>query len=365
MQSRTSSSITSIRILLAASVLSAFSLVVAGLRLPFLATLLTLPVALLAAYAVVRAWVGMPPTITGNVLEKRYGDLRYQLVAMPINHFGERLRWCMDLLAVPYEETDVGGILSIFLRGRTVPWLVDRQSRSVIGNSEEALWYLSAVHVPTIDGPGKRAAEALLHRDARTMAWEDQLNAIGHAVQGWVYFYFLGPSGEREHCLRMWGGLEPHVPTWQRWILRAGYPVLRQGMRKAFNLGNLAQHEKRRAILDRAIRDVEAALTQSGGPFLFGDSLSYVDVSVCALMGPLMHTEVLPLWARGRFTSLMPLVDSPTWPEPLTRFAEELTARPFGQYILRTYRDHRDQALVPNPPRPKSRKPYVDVLPVD
>ena len=64
---------------------------------------------------------------------------RFRLVAMPINHFGERIRWALDLIGAPYEECTVGGLISAFLRGRSVPQLIDRKSCSMIGNSDECL----------------------------------------------------------------------------------------------------------------------------------------------------------------------------------------------------------------------------------
>ena len=67
---------------------------------------------------------------------------------MPINHFGEKVRWIMDLLDAPYEEADVGGVITVGFRRRSVPWLVDNLSSSFIGNSDEALCYLQAVIIP-------------------------------------------------------------------------------------------------------------------------------------------------------------------------------------------------------------------------
>merc|ERR1719204_2299832 len=102
---------------------------------------------------------------------------------MPINHFGERLRWCMDLVGAPYEEIDVGGILSIFGRARSVPWLEDRQSCSLIGNSDECMMYIGAVHVGALPaGSTKDKCVALFQRNPDTLLWEARLNACGHAI---------------------------------------------------------------------------------------------------------------------------------------------------------------------------------------
>ena len=47
------------------------------------------------------------------------------------------VRFCLDLLGVPYVEADRCGLLNVFLFGQSVPYLVDRHSCSRIGNSDD------------------------------------------------------------------------------------------------------------------------------------------------------------------------------------------------------------------------------------
>ena len=342
--SRTSSALTSFQATLVVASLAGFSILVAYLQLSWLQTVFLLPAPVLLSYLVVRVAVGMPATIKGNALPERYAGRRYQLVAMPVNHFGERLRWCMDLIGAEYEETTVGGILSIMLRGRTVPWLVDRQSCSLIGNSDEAIWYLSAVHVPCMTRQGREQAQRLLRRDADTIAWERRLNILGHAIQGWAYYYLLAPRAKPEHSLRLWGGMEPRVPALHRWTLRLGYPVFKALMRRAFNLSDVAAHETRGRIIRSMLDDVDARLQASDGEHILGANLSYVDVGFCALMGPLLPKNVLPHWANGRFDSFTPLSDG-DWPDELAQFEQELLARPSGQYVKRMFEQWRSKTF--------------------
>ncbi len=311
-----------------------------------LLTFALLPLPVLLSFGVARAAAGMPPTVMGaegKVPTVRGGKRRYQLVAMPINHFGEKLRWCMDLLGVDYEESDVGGITSIFIRGRTVPWLVDRQSCSLVGNSDEALWYLSAVHVPTMRGEAAQKGAALLRRNDDTIVWEGRLNALGHAIQGWAYYYLLAENADPDLSLRYWGGKEPTVPLLHRLVLRLGYPIFRGLMRKAFRLHDESAHQKRYETIISVLDEADAALAQSGGEHLFGESISYVDISFCALLGPLMPSTTIPLWANGRFTSFAPLQNHPSLPTELADFEDALRQRPCGQYVERMFRDWRDQ----------------------
>ena len=160
---------------------------------------------------------------------------RFTLVAHPINHYGEKLRWCLDLVGAPYVESNIGAIILLLFRGRSVPWLVDHLSCSLIGNSEEATGYLLGVYVPTLPEPTRTQATRLLERTDEAIKWEAKLNTLGHLIQGAAYYYMLqSKSGERG-CLTAWGAYEPHVPFFHRWALRLLFkPVLRSFMRKAF-----------------------------------------------------------------------------------------------------------------------------------
>ena len=148
-RSRSPTAIASAPAFLVALAMSLFALVVSALALSPTSALMLLPLAATCAYVVARIHRGAPVTLRGVVTSasesstqrsqtnSRTKEPRFLLVAMPVNHFGEKLRWCLDLLGAPYEESTVGGLLSAFLRGRSVPWLVDRQSCSIIGNSDE------------------------------------------------------------------------------------------------------------------------------------------------------------------------------------------------------------------------------------
>ena len=126
-----------------------------------------LPFVVLASAVAARAIRGDPATLGGirvglqdrklfhhavDVLEGKKDRPQYALIAMPINHFGERVRWVLDLIGADYEEFTVGGLISAFLRGRSVPHLIDRKSCSMIGNSDECiapcLHFRTTVHMP-------------------------------------------------------------------------------------------------------------------------------------------------------------------------------------------------------------------------
>jgi len=116
-------------------------------------------------------------------------------------------------------------------------------------------------------------------------------------------------------------------------------------VRRAFNLSDAVDHEKRLEIIVSTLDDADAALSRNGGKYLIGPQMSYVDISFCALVGPLMPNAVLPCWANGRFQSFMPLLGHATWPSELTAFEEELRARPCGQYIEEMFKQWRNRSF--------------------
>eukprot|EP00808_Paulinella_micropora_P012377 g35586.t1 len=345
-----SSSVTSWRVAICLLLASSFSLVVAHYRLSVLWTLLLLPFLALLIFLVIRAVVAFPPTMQGNILPNKYRGKRYQLVAMPVNHFGEKLRWCMDLIEAPYEECTVGGLLSIFLRGRSVPWLTDRQSCSHIGNSDEALMYLQAVHIPTIpDASLRKACQQLLARDETTMGWEKMLNKLGHAIQGYAYYYLLADKIDPIFALTAWGGTlnEPHVPFIQSLLLSKSFPIFKALLTQNFNLESKEKCQEREAIILDVLNKADAALEGKAETFLCGQHLTYVDITFCALMAPLFPRTIFfrrphSLFAGGRFKSFAEAQTFlPHYPSQLLEFEEKLLQRPSGQLVQRLYQNKR------------------------
>eukprot|EP00913_Durusdinium_trenchii_P023269 g21847.t1 len=235
-----------------AAVHSAAALVFAYFSFSVQSVACSLPLVLFASALAARAIRGDPVTLKGieiglgekglfhqlvDVMNSRQDRPRFLFVAMPINHFGERIRWSLDLIGAPYEEYTSGGLISAFLRGRSVPQLIDRKSCSMIGNSDECLAYLSAAYVPSITNSSLRSkAISFLRTDEQTMAWDVKLNQLGHLVQGWAYFYVPDLDTTPEGCLIAWGAYEPKVPFFHRLILQLAHPFLRRFMRMAFDL---------------------------------------------------------------------------------------------------------------------------------
>ncbi|CAL1159923.1 unnamed protein product [Cladocopium goreaui] len=344
---------------------SGASLVFAFYNFSVLQVALCLPFVVLASAVAARAIRGDPATLGGirvglqdrklfhhavDALEGKKDRPQYALIAMPINHFGERVRWVLDLIGADYEEFTVGGLISAFLRGRSVPHLIDRKSCSMIGNSDECIAYLSAVYVPTIqDSQLREKAASFLASNEQTRIWNKKLNQLGHLVQGWCYFYILAGDMDTEGCLTAWGAFEPKVPLVHRLVLRLFGPVFKSMMRLAFDLSSVEVRDKRREMIEQVLDDIDKTLSKQ--KYLTGASLSHVDITLSALLAPMLaaHLAWAPKsrYANGRFTSFHGAFDRMRgkWPRALSEFEQALVKRPCAKFVMTLYEEMRSKKL--------------------
>lgn len=183
--------------------------------------------------------------------------------------------------------------------------------------------FLSAVHLPSLEGDTRRRAELLLRRTPATIEWETRLNSLGHAVQvprpehralerscfglemmmlivgiwccrsltqvllrvacvlllshrtsclqNWGYSHFLSMSCNPELSLRAWGGMEPLVHTLDRVAVNLLYPLLFQMMRRVMKLDTESAQVDKLAIINSVLDDVDTALEANGGPYITGE----------------------------------------------------------------------------------------------
>eukprot|EP00439_Symbiodinium_sp_Y106_P025565 s6575_g3.t1 len=295
----------------------------------------------------IRAYVGIPPTMKGNKLPKRYAGKRFELIAMPVNHFGEKVRFCLDLLGLSYDETTNCGILNILLFGQSVPQLNDRQSCSHIGNSDEILRYLHGLYTAS-----NKAADALLKQTEKTLEWELALNDLGHAIQGWAYYYILGKDFSIETALVCWGAYDERCPLGQRCLLKAFAFPIKAFMRSALKLDRADLRDERKVTIDDVLKRVDAAVGPDGKGYIVGDQLTYIDITFASLLAPLLVSRFLfkdpSAWARGRFRSFAEAGRrgaSRSAPPVLQVFEEETANRPCGKFVARIYDEYRNKIL--------------------
>lgn len=261
------------RILVYSAVLLLLPIVVAGFDMSVIAAILLVIAMLLWRW-----------TITVSAMVARDSRPKLILESIPMSHFVEKVRWCMDRLGVDYAEKPSGGILGVMFTGRTVPRLNFRSGlvRSSIGNSADILRYLWGRYSA---GPGRDAA--FLEPSAERLEMEKRIDRCGHDLQVWVYFHCLG---DRELTLRLWGAGHSGVPAWQRLLMRILYPLSSAYVRYA-----LSVTEERYAAaiqhIDSLLDDVDTRLADGRRSILGGDDINYVDIAFASIMGLWMQPD--------------------------------------------------------------------------
>ena len=210
--------------------------------------------------------------------------------------------------------------------------------------------YLSAVYVPTIpDLELRKKVASFLENNEQTVCWNEKLNRLGHLVQGWVYFYVLSPETSLTGCLTAWGGFEPKVPLLQRLILRLGCPIFKHLMRTHFDLSSPEVRDTRRQMIEEILDEIDNTLSKQ--KFLTGTSLSHVDITLSALIAPMLpgHLVWAPKsqYANGRFASFHGALENMRgeWPRTLIEFEQVLSKRPCAKHAMKLYEELRSKQL--------------------
>jgi glutathione S-transferase len=223
----------------------------------------------------VLAWRWMI-TISAFMFPEKVPEL--QLDSISVSHFVEKVRWSMDRLELDYTEKQSGGTLGAWFLGRTVPRLRMRTGavRSSIGNSAEILRYLWGCYSESND-----KAE-FLKPTADRVDLETRLDRYGRSLQVWIYFHLLD---HRDLTIHAWGGNSPLVPAWQRFLLRALYPLLQLLIRKSFRIseGNYKRAVER---IEALLSEIDTSLADGRSSILGDNQPNYADFTFAALSGP-------------------------------------------------------------------------------
>ena len=200
------------------------------------------------------------------------------LETISASHFVEKVRWCLDRLGVEYTERQSAATLGVFYTGRTVPQLRLRTGlvQSVIGNSPEILRYLWGAYGHAPDASGE-----FLEPTEERLDFEGRLDRYGRNLQVWVYYHMLH---DRELALQAWGANSPHVPGWQKALLRLLFPVQAALIRRAFRISD--EHYARAVVrIEELLSDVDTRLADGRASILGGETVNYTDLAFAAFSG--------------------------------------------------------------------------------
>ena len=195
------------------------------------------------------------------------------LETISASHFVEKVRWCLDRLGVSYTERQNAGTLGAFFMGRTVPRLRVRTGlvESVIGNSPEILRYLW----------GAFGAAAFLEPTEERLELERRLDRYGQSLQVWIYYHILD---DRPLTLQAWGANSPHVPGWQRAVLRPLMPLQAALIRRAFGISD-DHYAKSVLRIEELLSDIDTRLADGRASILGGTEINYTDLAFAAFTG--------------------------------------------------------------------------------
>ena len=268
-----------------------------------------------------------------------------RLNSIQVSHFTEKIRWVLDAEGIPYTEEVDCGLLGVFLTGRTVPLLTHETHRLSIGNSPQILAYLAASYLPR-PKPGEQPRRTVLAppqgaTQQQVMELCDQVDAMGVAVQRACYGRLLGAPGFSTHrgfVLKVWGdhpAFAALTPLWQRWLLRALFPLLRRIVVSFFGLQRRDTVAQADQLIQQLFARVEDMLGDGRRYLLGGDHPSLADITFWALAAPL----VFPPEYGGRDSSCF-YRESSEIPE-LRKFMDDHRATKAGQWVLKNYQEFR------------------------
>jgi glutathione S-transferase len=239
---------------------------------------------------------------------------------LQISHYNEKVRWALDYKRISHTRRSMmPGVHQLILRRKagTVLSPVFEVDGTAIGDSS-AILQLIEERWPE---PALIPENPMQRR--RALRLEDYFDEeLGPHIRRAVYWELL-PYPEVVVPLFTDGA----SATTKR-MLRAGFPVLRVGMKRFMNIYEEPAARSRQKCIE-ALDTLERELGDKD--YLVGDSFSIADLTAASLFYPLALPPEFPY-------------TSPTWeelPEGAKDFLGELRDRPGARWVGEMYRRHR------------------------
>lgn len=202
------------------------------------------------------------------------------LYQFPVSHYCEKARWALDYKGVPYQtQTLLPGLhirkLKAIAPDTTVPVL--HLQDAIIQGSDQIIDHLDQL-LP--DKPLTPQDPALRQQ---VLEWENfAASKIADPLRCFFYHYLLDDPKTLIPLFSEGG------PWYGSLLIRLTFPQLKQRVRTAYHINQrtaqVAMH-----VVDKAIRKLEQHLATHS--FLVGENFSRADLSVCALLSPLVIPE--------------------------------------------------------------------------
>lgn len=246
---------------------------------------------------------------------------------LQISHYNEKVRWALDYKQVPH------------IRRSLLPAVHALKAKRLTGD-------IATTPVLTLEGrsigDSTRIIAAIEERWPDPPLYPEDPGERSRALELEEFFdEELGPHIRRAAYQELIGHPNLVVPLFTngqplpaRLLVRAAFPVLRAGMRRALQI-NAEEAEASRELSFAAMDRLEQELGPSG--YLVGDSFSVADLTAAALFYPVAMPPEYPY----------PMV--PYLPPSAQEIIDSLARRPGGQWVAEMYRRHRgSSAEVPD-----------------
>jgi glutathione S-transferase len=241
---------------------------------------------------------------------------------LELSHYNEKVRWALDYKCVPHIRRSLLPGLHILktkrLTGDTSTTPVLTLGGRSIGDSTRIIasieaWWPRPPLYPEDRAQRRRALELEEFFDEQ----------LGPHIRRAAYQELLARPGLVVPLLTRG---QPFVA---RVLFRAGFPVLRAGMRRAMQINaEAAEHSRARTIA--AMDRLEHEISPSG--FLVGESFTVADLTAAALFYPVVRPPEFPY----------PMVEG--LPDSARAFLDSLAQRPGGRWVAEIYRRHRGRS---------------------
>jgi glutathione S-transferase len=219
-----------------------------------------------------------------------------RLYQFPVSHYCEKARWALDYKGVPYQAQTL------------LPGLHIRMLKRIAPDSSVPVLQMHDVVIQgsdqIIDHLDKRLPDKpLTPKDAtlrqQTAEWETfAANKIADPLRCFYYHYLLDDPKTLIPLFSEGG------PWYGNLLMRVMFTTIKNRMRAGYQINprtaQVAMH-----VLDKAIKQLEEHLASRH--FLVGDSFSRADLSVCALLSPLVLPE--RGYLKQNTLSVQPLLD--------------------------------------------------------
>lgn len=262
-----------------------------------------------------------------------------RLITIRISHFNERARWALDRFDVPYDEEPYMPLFQIPAVARATRWRGGRADRHSTRYSTPVL-LTGTGHALCDSGDILRwatdtfgTAETTLYpAELRTQIEAFEARAIarlGGNTRRVAYALVLGQPS-------LLGSLAArNVGPAQARIFRLAAPLVAFAIRRAFDVDarHAASLAKARAYID------EVTTLLGTRKYLFGDRFSAADLTLSALLAPL----ILPSRAEGYAASLPELGELP---ERAAGVVRATRAHPIGKFCLRMFAEERGRRRI-------------------